>query len=82
MNGGTVKDGDGSRVPAAAIPAGVRKTIDNIKEIASNHSDEEVYAMLRECSMDPNETCQKLLLQGFNGDYSLSFPLSCRYRLI
>ncbi|XP_078171420.1 uncharacterized protein LOC144565509 isoform X2 [Carex rostrata] len=63
MNGGTGKSGDGSRVPAASIPAGVRKTIDNIKEIASNHSDEEVYAMLRECSMDPNETCQKLLLQ-------------------
>ncbi|KAJ4815699.1 Cell wall protein AWA1 isoform 1 [Rhynchospora pubera] len=63
MNGGTGKSGDGSRVPAVAIPAGVRKTIENIKEIASNHSDEEVYAMLRECSMDPNETCQKLLLQ-------------------
>jgi GBF-interacting protein 1 N-terminal len=82
MNGGTGKSGQGSRVPPVAIPAGVRKTIENIKEIASNHSDEEVYAMLRECSMDPNETCQKLLLQGFNGDYSLYFPLLCRYHLI
>ena len=24
--------------------------------------------MLREWSMDPNETCQKLLVQGFNGE--------------
>ncbi|KAJ4975563.1 hypothetical protein NE237_000669 [Protea cynaroides] len=50
----------GARVP---IPNNVRKTIQNIKEIAGNHSDDEIYAMLRECSMDPNETAQKLLLQ-------------------
>ncbi|XP_074577177.1 GBF-interacting protein 1-like isoform X1 [Curcuma longa] len=52
--------GGGARV---SIPAGVRRTIQNIKEIAGNHSDEEVYATLKECSMDPNETAQKLLLQ-------------------
>ncbi|XP_073098986.1 GBF-interacting protein 1-like isoform X3 [Elaeis guineensis] len=46
-----------------SIPSNVRKTIHNIKEIAGNHSDEEVYAMLKECSMDPNETAQRLLLQ-------------------
>ncbi|KAG1364306.1 GBF-interacting protein 1-like [Cocos nucifera] len=46
-----------------SIPSNVRKTIQNIKEIAGNHSDEEVYAMLKECSMDPNETAQRLLLQ-------------------
>ncbi|XP_068639012.1 GBF-interacting protein 1-like [Aristolochia californica] len=50
----------GPRVP---IPKNVQKTIQNIKEIAGNHSDEVVYAMLKECSMDPNETAQKLLLQ-------------------
>ncbi|KAG1326714.1 putative GBF-interacting protein 1-like [Cocos nucifera] len=49
-----------------SIPSNVRKTIQNIKEIAGNHSDEEVYAMLKECSMDPNETTQRLLLQGGN----------------
>ncbi|CAL9191185.1 unnamed protein product [Musa hybrid cultivar] len=53
--------GGGSRV---SIPAGVRRTIQNIKEIAGNHSDEEIYAMLKDCGMDPNETAQKLLLQG------------------
>ncbi|GAU18556.1 hypothetical protein TSUD_325460 [Trifolium subterraneum] len=46
-----------------SIPTGVRKTIQNIKEITGNHSDDEIYAMLKECSMDPNETAQKLLFQ-------------------
>uniref|UniRef100_A0A0C9QR94 TSA: Wollemia nobilis Ref_Wollemi_Transcript_13006_3501 transcribed RNA sequence n=1 Tax=Wollemia nobilis TaxID=56998 RepID=A0A0C9QR94_9CONI len=48
---------------AVSIPASVRKTIQNLKEIAGNHSDEEIYAMLKECNMDPNETAQKLLYQ-------------------
>ncbi|MED6162821.1 hypothetical protein PIB30_074101 [Stylosanthes scabra] len=47
----------------ASIPSSVRKTIQNIKEITGNHSDEDIYAMLKECSMDPNETTQKLLHQ-------------------
>ncbi|XP_038975945.1 GBF-interacting protein 1-like isoform X1 [Phoenix dactylifera] len=46
-----------------SIPNSVRRTIQNIKEIAGSHSDEEIYAMLKECSMDPNETAHKLLLQ-------------------
>ncbi|XP_057955419.1 GBF-interacting protein 1-like isoform X2 [Malania oleifera] len=46
-----------------SIPSSVRKTIQNLKEITGNHSEEEIYAMLKECSMDPNETVQKLLLQ-------------------
>ncbi|GAB4845906.1 hypothetical protein Ancab_024911 [Ancistrocladus abbreviatus] len=44
-----------------SIPNNVRKTIQNIKEITSNHSEEDIYAMLKECSMDPNETTQRLL---------------------
>jgi hypothetical protein len=47
-----------------SIPAGARRTIADIKEIAGGHTDEEVYAMLRECNMDPNETVQRLLLEG------------------
>ncbi|KAJ8899298.1 hypothetical protein K2173_018272 [Erythroxylum novogranatense] len=46
-----------------SIPSTTRKMIQNIKEITGNHSEEEIYAMLKECSMDPNETTQKLLLQ-------------------
>jgi hypothetical protein len=63
--------GGGFRV---SIPGNVRKTIQNIKEITGNHSDEEIYAMLKECSMDPNETAQKLLYQG-HFSFSLSFFL-------
>jgi len=54
----------------ASIPTSVRRTIQNIKEITGNHSEEDIYAMLKECSMDPNETTQKLLLQGI-----VFFPL-------
>lgn len=59
MSGGG--SGGGFRV---SIPSSVRKTIQNIKEITGNHGDEEIYAMLKECGMDPNETAQKLLHQG------------------
>ncbi|XP_038693360.1 GBF-interacting protein 1-like isoform X2 [Tripterygium wilfordii] len=52
--------GGGYRVQ---IPNSVRKTIQNIKEITGNHSEEEIYAMLKDCSMDPNETAQRLLFQ-------------------
>ncbi|KAG8386001.1 hypothetical protein BUALT_Bualt03G0103600 [Buddleja alternifolia] len=48
----------------ASIPDSLRKTIQDIKEIAGKHSDEDVYAMLKECNMDPNETAQKLLYLG------------------
>jgi hypothetical protein len=53
--------GGGFRV---SIPNSVRKTIQDIKEITGNHSEEEIYAMLKDCNMDPNETAQKLLFQG------------------
>lgn len=48
---------------AVSIPASVRKIIQDIKEIAGNHSDDEIYAMLKDCNMDPNETAQRLLYQ-------------------
>eukprot|EP01018_Ginkgo_biloba_P007406 Gb_18524 [translate_table: standard] len=53
----------GGGVRADGIPADVRKTIQTIKEIAGSYSDEEIYAMLKESNMDPNETAQKLLSQ-------------------
>ncbi|KAJ8564603.1 hypothetical protein K7X08_001063 [Anisodus acutangulus] len=52
-----------SGVVRVSIPSSMRKTIQNIKEITGNHSDDEIYTMLKECSMDPNETAQKLLFQ-------------------
>ncbi|XP_058112786.1 GBF-interacting protein 1-like isoform X3 [Magnolia sinica] len=46
-----------------SIPNNVKKTIQHIKEIAGNHTDDEIYAMLKECSMNPDETVDKLLNQ-------------------
>ena len=39
-----------------------------IESNTDNHSEEDVYAMLKECSTDPNKTTQKLLLQGRDFD--------------
>ncbi|XP_017638618.1 GBF-interacting protein 1-like isoform X3 [Gossypium arboreum] len=51
--------GEGS---AVSIPDNAKKTIQSIREITGKqHSDEEIYAVLNECFMDPNETAQKLL---------------------
>ncbi|KAI6690771.1 hypothetical protein NL676_027599 [Syzygium grande] len=62
MSGGGGGGGGGSS--RVSIPADVRKMIQNIKEITGKqHSDEDVYAMLKDCSMDPDETAQKLLFQ-------------------
>lgn len=68
--GGGAKAGGGSG-NRVSIPSNVKKTIQNIKEITGSHSEEDIYAMLKECSMDPNETTQKLLLQG----HTLRAPL-------
>lgn len=60
----------GARV---SIPANLRKTIQDIKEIAGDHSDEDILAVLKECKMDPNETAQKLLYLGIHKNVSLFF---------
>ncbi|KAK4786786.1 hypothetical protein SAY86_010619 [Trapa natans] len=45
-----------------SIPDNVRKTLQNFREISGKqHTDEDVYAMLRECAFDPNETVQRLI---------------------
>ncbi|XP_057473501.1 GBF-interacting protein 1-like isoform X1 [Actinidia eriantha] len=49
---------NGARV---LIPSNIRKTIQDIKEIARNHNDDDIYTMLQECNMDPDETAQRLL---------------------
>ncbi|XP_062152206.1 GBF-interacting protein 1-like isoform X2 [Alnus glutinosa] len=52
--------GGGSK---GSIPSNLKKVIQTIQEITGNHSEEEIHAMLKDCSMDPNETAQKLLFQ-------------------
>ncbi|XP_028553033.1 uncharacterized protein LOC110110515 isoform X2 [Dendrobium catenatum] len=59
MVSGTRLEGGGGQV----IPVRIRKTIQSIKEIVGNHSDADIYAVLKETNMDPNETAQKLLNQ-------------------
>lgn len=44
------------------IPANARKVVQDLQEIVKM-SDDEIYAMLKECNMDPNETVQRLLNQ-------------------
>ena len=38
--------------------SGAMKMIQCIKEITGDHCEDEIYAMLKEYSMDPNETSQ------------------------
>jgi len=65
--------GSGARV---SISATTRKMIQNIKETtAGNYSEDEIIAMLHECNMDPDETAQRLLLQGIISTFSALFSL-------
>ncbi|GKV36485.1 hypothetical protein SLEP1_g44611 [Rubroshorea leprosula] len=53
--------GRGGEAFRVLIPENAKKTIQNIREITGKkHSDEEIYAVLKECDMDPNDTAQKL----------------------
>uniref|UniRef100_A0A2P2LZ21 GBF-interacting protein 1 N-terminal domain-containing protein n=1 Tax=Rhizophora mucronata TaxID=61149 RepID=A0A2P2LZ21_RHIMU len=53
--------GGGSKL---SISSDTRTIIQTLKEIKNSHSEEEIYAILEECSMDPDEAAQKLLSQG------------------
>lgn len=53
-----------SEFSRVSVSESLRRTIEDIKEIAGQHSDEDIHAMLKECNMDPNETAQKLLYLG------------------
>ncbi|KAF3444984.1 hypothetical protein FNV43_RR14677 [Rhamnella rubrinervis] len=44
------------------LPHAMRKVVDNLKEIV-NCSEVEIYQVLQECNMDPNEAVQRLLSQ-------------------
>ncbi|KAK3008707.1 hypothetical protein RJ639_015256 [Escallonia herrerae] len=53
--------GGGSRV---LITSNDRGMIKQIREVTAKHSDDEIYAMLKECNMDPDAAAQKLLYLG------------------
>ncbi|KAM7251973.1 hypothetical protein ACFE04_023856 [Oxalis oulophora] len=49
-------------VDPSRIPNHAKKTVQSIKEIVGEqHTDDDIYSVLQECNMDPNETAQKLL---------------------
>ncbi|KAA8519560.1 hypothetical protein F0562_013816 [Nyssa sinensis] len=56
--GGSSNNGGGVQ----SIPAASRKMVQSLKEIV-NCSEQEIYAMLKECNMDPNEAVNRLLSQ-------------------
>ena len=45
------------------VPTSSKKMIQSLKEIV-NCPEAEIYAMLKECNMDPNEAVNRLLSQG------------------
>ncbi|KAF3334936.1 hypothetical protein FCM35_KLT21540 [Carex littledalei] len=47
----------------SAISSKDRSTVKSIKEVVGNHSESDIYAVLRETNMDPDEAAQKLLNQ-------------------
>ncbi|XP_054777399.1 uncharacterized protein LOC129285656 isoform X3 [Prosopis cineraria] len=60
--GGGSGNGKGSN-GLAGVPAASRKMVQSLKEIVSNFPEHEIYAMLKECNMDPNEAVSRLLSQ-------------------
>ena len=63
MSSGKVIGGGGARKGNNDIPTGSRKIVQSLKEIV-NSPEAEIYAMLKECNMDPNEAVHRLLSQG------------------
>lgn len=61
--GGRGGGGDVSNAKTGGVPASSRKVVESLKEIV-NCSDLEIYAMLVDCDMDPDETVSRLLSQG------------------
>ena len=47
----------------STILSGDLKLISSLKEVVP-HTEEEIYAMLKECNKDPDETVQRLLKEG------------------
>ena len=55
--------GRGAGPPGQTIPSSAKTLVQELKQVVSNTEDE-IYAALKECNMDPNEAAQRLLSQG------------------
>ncbi|PON41739.1 GBF-interacting protein [Parasponia andersonii] len=62
MSGKGGNNGKGN-IGISAIPPGSRKIVQSLKEIVHNCTEQEIYAMLKDCNMDPNEAVNRLLAQ-------------------
>ncbi|KAK8716439.1 hypothetical protein V6N13_043748 [Hibiscus sabdariffa] len=63
-NGSARSGGGGGGGGGVQIPASVKKVVQNLKEIVNNScTDSEIYAVLRDCNMDPSDAVQRLLSQ-------------------
>ncbi|KAJ6775893.1 RNA polymerase II DEGRADATION FACTOR-LIKE PROTEIN (DUF1296) [Salix koriyanagi] len=72
--GGRVNNNNGKgNIGISGIPAASRKMVQSLKEIV-NCPEPEIYAMLKECNMDPNEAVNRLLSQGL---FSLTILSLC-----
>ncbi|XP_015867039.3 uncharacterized protein LOC107404589 isoform X2 [Ziziphus jujuba] len=60
--GGGGSNGKGNN-GISGIPAASRKMVQSLKEIVHNCTEQEIYAMLKDCNMDPNEAVNRLLAQ-------------------
>ncbi|XP_055826514.1 uncharacterized protein LOC129894943 [Solanum dulcamara] len=60
--GGKNSNNGGGGIEVQSIPPGSRKMVQSLKEIV-NCPEAEIYAMLKECNMDPNEAVNRLLTQ-------------------
>ena len=69
-----INGSDGGGGVGGQIPASVNKVVQNLKEIVNNNcTDSEIYAVLRDCNMDPNDAVQRLLSQGFSLPFFLVY---------
>jgi hypothetical protein len=71
---GVAAGGGGGGGGSVKIPPSAMEVVRSLKEIVEN-SDDEIYATLKECNMDLNETAQRLLNQGV-------IALTCFYSAI
>ncbi|KAJ7965078.1 GBF-interacting protein 1 [Quillaja saponaria] len=56
------KNVNGNGGGSQGIPSMTEKVVQNLKEIV-NYPEQEIYAMLKECDMDPNHAVERLLSQ-------------------
>lgn len=64
---GSERIGGRGRESVQGLPAATKKVVQSLKEIVncSDCTDQEIYAVLEECNMDPDRAVERLLAQGF-----------------